>query len=414
MPTATPTKMPPKLEPLHLRVGFFREQWERIAVEAAGRPIALYGAGTHTRFFLRSVQACTRSPKVAFILDDAPGDRKELSGIPILHPQDAHPSQVSLVLVSSDRFESLLTQRASAWTLSQPGRSGKPAPTVQRLYDDDQLEQLGAKTSKFKDAWGNSADAQRDHLPASPDARVMRLPNVPARAQGELPIPPLELRAGYNMLDDAAYIEMGRADVAAMRGVIARYAPQAGPISRVLDWGCSTGRMVRHWADVAGAGGEVWGCDICATSINWASENLSPLRFFTSTMRPQLPLPDSSMDLIYGNSVFTHIRELWDTWLLELRRVVRPGGLVHTTILDETSWDLWGRDTTAMVDVRFDGLNFAEPLADDMVSHGTGVNNVTFWHSQGIRKRWSPFFDVLAIEPYSVRDQSAVLLQRRK
>jgi len=381
---------------------------------AGGRPIALYGAGTHTRFLLRSVQNCIQAPEVAWILDDMPGDRRELCGIPIVHPDAADPSRVALVLISSDRFEDALVERASAWVSRARKQVGGNQPTIHRLYGESQREDLAVKSSKFKDAWGNSGDAKRDHLPISPDDRVARLPHVEKRSETHLPLPPLELRAGYNVLDDGAYIEVGRSDVAAMRSLIAQAAPDARPLMRILDWGCSSGRMIRHWADVAEAGGELWGCDICASSINWASENLSPpCTFFTSTLRPHLPLPDASMDLIYANSVFTHIRELWDAWLMELRRIVRPGGLVHTTILDETSWELWGRDPSAMVEARFDGLCFDKPLGDDMASHGFGVNNVTFWHSRGVRNRWSPYFDVVAIEPYSVRDQSAVLLQRR-
>ncbi len=85
--------------------------------------------------------------------------------------------------------------------------------------------------------------------------------------------------------------------------MIQRHAPDAGPIRRVLDWGSSSGRMVRHWGDVVAAGGRSGGTDICATSLNWASENLSPpFGFFQCTTRPTLPLPDSSMDLIYGSS----------------------------------------------------------------------------------------------------------------
>ena len=44
------------------------------------------------------------------------------------------------------------------------------------------------------------------------------------------------------------------------------------------------------------------------------------------TLLPHLPLEDRSVDAIYAGSVFTHIAELEEAWLLELRRVLVPGG----------------------------------------------------------------------------------------
>jgi SAM-dependent methyltransferase len=99
-----------------------------------------------------------------------------------------------------------------------------------------------------------------------------------------------------------------------------------------LDFGCSSGRVVRVLAsafpDVA------WhGCDPNEPAIAWARETLPGIRFFRSPDRPPLELPDSSLDLVYAISIWSHFEPtLGLAWLEETRRVLRPGGhLVMTT-----------------------------------------------------------------------------------
>ena len=51
------------------------------------------------------------------------------------------------------------------------------------------------------------------------------------------------------------------------------------------------------------------------------------VRCFLNGFVPTLPIPDQHFDVITAFSVFTHIDELESSWLLELRRVLKPGGL---------------------------------------------------------------------------------------
>jgi SAM-dependent methyltransferase len=62
-----------------------------------------------------------------------------------------------------------------------------------------------------------------------------------------------------------------------------------------------------------------------------------PFKFATNTSEPHLPFEDRSFDFIYACSVFTHIADLADLWLLELRRILRPGGRLYITIHDDRS-----------------------------------------------------------------------------
>jgi SAM-dependent methyltransferase len=100
---------------------------------------------------------------------------------------------------------------------------------------------------------------------------------------------------------------------------------------RVLDFGCGAGRILRHFlaeAEVA----EFHGSDIDRPSIDWLRQHYSPpLRLTTNDEAPPLSLDAGSFDLVYATSVFTHITDHWAGWLLELRRILKPDGILIAT-----------------------------------------------------------------------------------
>ncbi len=102
--------------------------------------------------------------------------------------------------------------------------------------------------------------------------------------------------------------------------------------NRVLDFGCGSGRTLRHFLAEAGEA-ELWGCDLERRSIDWLEQNLSPpLRVFANEAEPPLPVPDGHFDLIWAISVFTHVTDTWATWLAELHRVLAEDGLLIATV----------------------------------------------------------------------------------
>ena len=108
-----------------------------------------------------------------------------------------------------------------------------------------------------------------------------------------------------------------------------------GSAKRILEFGCAAGRMIRHLPEIA-PNAELWGVDQNAERIRWCIENLTPaIHFATTTMVPHLPFEDRYFDLIFCGSVFTHIEDIQESWLLELGRVLRPSGKLYITIHDE-------------------------------------------------------------------------------
>lgn len=71
--------------------------------------MAVFGAGAHTRWLL-SVTADLPAPPIECIIDDDPVD-ESIQGIPVRRPEDVDVASLGLVLVSSDRWETELTDR---------------------------------------------------------------------------------------------------------------------------------------------------------------------------------------------------------------------------------------------------------------------------------------------------------------
>ena len=109
--------------------------------------------------------------------------------------------------------------------------------------------------------------------------------------------------------------------------------------ARALDFGCSSGRVVRVLA-AAYPHVEWRGCDPNARAIAWAAENLPEIDFFVSPNAPPLDLADASLDLVYAISIWSHFAPpLGMRWFEEMRRVLGPGGHLLCTTHGLTSVD---------------------------------------------------------------------------
>ncbi|MDQ3631265.1 MAG: class I SAM-dependent methyltransferase [Actinomycetota bacterium] len=107
------------------------------------------------------------------------------------------------------------------------------------------------------------------------------------------------------------------------------------PDGSVLDFGSSSGRVLRILA-AARPDLRCLGCDPNADAIAWASAHL-PGTYFVSSLAPPLDLPDGSLDAVYAVSIWSHFAERSALeWLVEMARIVRPGGAL---VLTTHGWD---------------------------------------------------------------------------
>jgi SAM-dependent methyltransferase len=182
--------------------------------------------------------------------------------------------------------------------------------------------------------------------------------------------------------------------------------------SRVLDFGSGSGRFVRMWGSTAG---EVWGCDLNADQIRWCQTFLSPpYRFVTTGTTPVLPFEDRTFDLVYAGSVFTHIPESADAWLMEIRRIVRPGGYFYVTISDEVLWDAVKRGEFPLLEsyMHMHPAGASEHLPADFVVLGQGPGSNVFYRRDYFASFASAYFEVCSSTPEARGFQAAFVLRR--
>ena len=115
-------------------------------------------------------------------------------------------------------------------------------------------------------------------------------------------------------------------------------ASTMGAGSTFLDFGCASGRVLRAFRKLHPDAMAI-GVDLNLQDIQWARQALGDeILFVQGTTLPHLPLETNSVDLIFAGSVFTHIADFEEAWLLELRRVLRPNGLAVLTVHPERLW----------------------------------------------------------------------------
>ena len=279
------------------------------------------------------------------------------------------------------------------------------------------------------------------YLPSYPTGRYRLVLKPADRTPGgipDLPVPPRELWEGYGQ-DAEAYLASGRRHMTIMQEILRKAEFAAENPGTVLDFGCAAGRMLRFYPH-AGSQKELWGVDINARYIGWCQDHLPPpFLFATVTTSPHLPFEDHYFDLVYCGSVFTHIPpDLADTWLLELRRVLRKGGLAYVTIQDKTSIEilLSRHDDTSISSAaptweKIDGepgtssagvhwiASFNDTIDLSTLDYAcfsfaeNGALNV-FYDADVLAERWSRLFDLVSLTPRAYGCQTALLLRKRQ
>ena len=172
---------------------------------------------------------------------------------------------------------------------------------------------------------------------------------------------------------------------------------------RVMDFGCGAGRTLKHFMAEAEQA-EIWGVDIHGPSIELLRDTVCPpLHVMQSGYWPPLQLEGESFDLIWAISVFTHLADSSIPWLLELHRLLRPGGAAILTYMGSETSELlagepWDEDRIGMNVLR----------RNHPVSDGGPMVLISDWW---MREHWGRAFDVL--ETVEAHNQTWALLRRR-
>lgn len=111
------------------------------------------------------------------------------------------------------------------------------------------------------------------------------------------------------------------------------FLPPIIPGGRLLEIGCSYGSFLEYARKL---GWEVCGVDIAAEPINFGRQVLG-LDIHHGTLE-SAKFPDKSFDVVTGWMVLEHLHDPVGT-LKEIRRIIRPGGVVAFGIPNAASWE---------------------------------------------------------------------------
>jgi SAM-dependent methyltransferase len=163
---------------------------------------------------------------------------------------------------------------------------------------------------------------------------TVRASDVQQLSPGRHPLPPRRLRllVDGRSADADRFLRIGGAMFDSIHDAAAGMGAQVEEMQSVLDFGCGSGRVARHWSSVEGP--ELHGCDYNPELVAWCAANLPFMVARRNALAPPTPYRESSFDLIYALSVFSHLTEpLQRAWVTELRRLLRPGGLLLISVL---------------------------------------------------------------------------------
>ena len=283
--------------------------------------------------------------------------------------------------------------------------------------DVDPIGDLSARVRQLEDQVTQLTDprARRHfgfHHPPEAQEGIDPPPfDPPVIVDGEpLPLPPASLRPGYSPDDDSMYLKRGKFDHDFILNIAGRYLDVQQPL-KILDFHCSSGRVLRHFeTERESAGWRLHGVDTQARLIEWLRSFWPPAYDVRATnyVVPVLPFKDNHFDIIYGISVFTHIKYLWDGWLCELRRCLKPGGLCLQTVHCEGAWSLYARgDAEWQVAGVPDYVREHPEMDVDYLFFDKSTTSNTFYKRSVVEKmfgRYMPVREILDPPEFSFQD----------
>jgi SAM-dependent methyltransferase len=152
---------------------------------------------------------------------------------------------------------------------------------------------------------------------------------------------------------------------------------------RVLEIGCGAGRVTRALANLFG---EVWGVDISGEMVRRAGAALARFphaRAVQNNGADLSVLGNLEFDFAFSSIVFQHIpsREVIETYVREVHRVLRPGGLFKFQVQGDSSVESAPDDTWL-------GVPFSDQQAVELAErcgfepryrHGAGEQYFWLW-----------------------------------
>lgn len=228
------------------------------------------------------------------------------------------------------------------------------------------------------------------------------------------PVPPPLLRYRvHGALDRESFLRLGETCARNLDKILERHEVRLFGQRSILDFGCGCGRTLRFLADRPESC-RLHGTDIDREAIDWCRRHLGSLaEWHVNGADPPLPFGDGAFDLAYSISVFTHIDEgPQRSWLQELARVVRPGGIVLLTLHGEHAAGVLDDGDRAALLER--GFLFKVGQTGRWKLDGLPDSYQTAFHTrQHVEREWSRFFRIVEYVPRGITPRQDAVVMRR-
>ncbi|MBK8816885.1 MAG: methyltransferase domain-containing protein [Methylococcaceae bacterium] len=225
------------------------------------------------------------------------------------------------------------------------------------------------------------------------------------------PSPTLRWRV-HGAFDLDSFIQVGQRDSHDICTMLEQINYPLSGFKNILEFGCGCGRVFRHIRKQAPNANSV-GTDIDNEAITWCRENIPNAAFSTNPATPPSEFTDNRFDFVYAISVFTHLDEdLQNAWLAELKRIVRPGGILLLTVHGAACYrDLPQSDKDI---IATKGILFRVAQTGKLKVDGLPDFYQNTYHSEDyVKREWGKLFTVLGYFERGINDhQDAVLLRR--
>lgn len=149
-----------------------------------------------------------------------------------------------------------------------------------------------------------------------------------------------EIQQAWTGADGVALLQQSVAFTRALLAGFRRHSAIGVSAARILDFGCGWGRLLRLLLAEAGPD-QLFAVDPWQTSLDICRQDGVPGQFARSDYLPAtLPFGDTTFDLVYAFSVFTHTSErATRVALAAIRRRISADGVLAITIRPREYWD---------------------------------------------------------------------------
>jgi SAM-dependent methyltransferase len=215
---------------------------------------------------------------------------------------------------------------------------------------------------------------------------------------------------GFN--DMCTFLAVGRNCVNDIQLALKKNNIDLNSFRDILDFGCGCGRTLMHIPLlVKNFGGyHFYGTDIDAKAISWCRANIKFVKFDTNSVLPPLRYPSEFFDFIYAISVLTHLKEeLQFLWLEELKRVMKPGGVLLLSVHGRGAWENYSKEFVNGMEIK--GFVFKQ------TPRWNGVfpkRYQTAYHTeQYVRDNFKKYFKVVDYIPRGINNHQDLVVLRK-